>query len=431
MSNLPMLYTDRDPGRLLPQLSFGGGRIGNPVFLNSGQAPFTNFNTTYDIVANLTKVMGTHAAKAGFYFQRSQKPQSAFTNFNGQYNFDNSANNPYDSQNGFANAALGHLQQFNQASSYLKPNWRYTNFEWYLQDNWRVTDRLTLDYGVRFYYLTPQWDTSLQASNFLPDEFDKSRGGPAVQAGRGGRRARGLRRERPARSVNSAYIGRVVPDIGRPVPGDVPGRPGHRRDAHRRQQVQGVAARRRSPTTSPGAQTLVARGGFGDLLRPAAGQPGVRPDHQPARPAGPRRCMGAGEGCRAAATRLQPPVGLNPNVYELEDADGLPVEHRRAVEDACGVRPRRRRTSGRSRGICSSSGRSTRCRTARPTCRRARTRPAARRARVAPRSARRPAPTPCRPTSCVPYPGYGGIRMWEFSAYSNYKALQTTISRRF
>ena len=34
------------------------------------------------------------------------------------------------------------------------------------------TDRLTLDYGVRFYYVTPQWDTTLQASNFLPDQFD-------------------------------------------------------------------------------------------------------------------------------------------------------------------------------------------------------------------------------------------------------------------
>src|SRR4030095_5955897 len=26
--------------------------------------------------------------------------------------------------------------------------------------------------GVRFYELTPQWDTTLQASNFLPDQFN-------------------------------------------------------------------------------------------------------------------------------------------------------------------------------------------------------------------------------------------------------------------
>ena len=49
----------------IPQFSFGGGRIANQPFFNTGQAPFTNFNTTYDVVANLTKVIGAHQAKAG------------------------------------------------------------------------------------------------------------------------------------------------------------------------------------------------------------------------------------------------------------------------------------------------------------------------------------------------------------------------------
>ena len=30
-----------------------------------------------------------------------------------------------------------------------------------------------------------------------------------------------------------------------------------------------------------------------------------------------------------------------------------------------------------------------------------------------------------------PYPGYSGIRMWDYSGYSNYHALQTGVSRRF
>jgi hypothetical protein len=30
-----------------------------------------------------------------------------------------------------------------------------------------------------------------------------------------------------------------------------------------------------------------------------------------------------------------------------------------------------------------------------------------------------------------PYQGFGDIRLWEFEAYSDYKALQATVSRRF
>ncbi len=338
MSNLPMLYTGSIQEDLLPQLSFGGGRIGNPVFLNSGQAPFTNFNTTYDIVANLTKVMGSHAAKAGFYYQRSQKPQSAFTNFNGSYNFDNSTNNPYDSQNGFANAALGIFNTFNQASSYLKPDWVYKNFEWYLQDNWRVSDRLTLDYGVRFYYLTPQWDTTLQASNFLPDEFNKSAAVRMFQPSV----VDGVRVGYDAITGPGGELGVHRPHCaqhGKPVPGDVPGRPGHRRDAHRRQQVQGVASRRVRLRHLRDADARGARR-LRRLLRPAAGQPGVRPDHQPAGPAVVHAAVGAGKGCRLCE-RLQRARVAPPQRLRLEDAGRLPVEPRRAVEDAGGVRPRR------------------------------------------------------------------------------------------
>ncbi len=61
---------------------------------------------------------------------------------------------------------------YTQANKFALPEWRYKNFEFYAQDNWKPARRLTLDYGVRFYYLTPQWDTTLQASNFLPDQFN-------------------------------------------------------------------------------------------------------------------------------------------------------------------------------------------------------------------------------------------------------------------
>ena len=69
-----------------------------PVVLQTDRGPFTNFNTTYDVVANLSKIWGPHAAKFGFYFQSSLKPQSIFASFNSQINFVDNSSNPFDTQ---------------------------------------------------------------------------------------------------------------------------------------------------------------------------------------------------------------------------------------------------------------------------------------------------------------------------------------------
>ena len=47
----------------------------------------------------------------------------------------------------------------------------YNNTEFYLQDNWKVTNRLTLDYGMRFTHQQPQYDQFQQMSNFFPDQW--------------------------------------------------------------------------------------------------------------------------------------------------------------------------------------------------------------------------------------------------------------------
>ena len=135
------------------------------------------------MIANVTKVWGSHASKAGFYYQNSFKPQSIFASFNSQIDFTDNTNNPFDTGYSYANAATGVFNSYQQANKYALPEWRYHNFEWYAQDNWKPNKRLTLDYGLRFYYLTPQWDTTLQASNFLPDQFDANNAAKLYTAG--------------------------------------------------------------------------------------------------------------------------------------------------------------------------------------------------------------------------------------------------------
>ena len=75
---------------------------------------------------------GSHTHKAGFYYQNSFKPQSIFASFNGQINFNDDANNPFDTGYGYANAATGVFNTYTQASKFAIPEWRYKNVEWYV-----------------------------------------------------------------------------------------------------------------------------------------------------------------------------------------------------------------------------------------------------------------------------------------------------------
>ena len=181
VSALPLLFPGAVQADYVPWFLFRAsdnndksGRTGNAGQYQTDRGPFTNENITHDVVANLTKVWGAHSSKVGFYFNSSFKPQSIFASFNSQIDFRDNSNNPFDTGFSYANAATGVFNIYQQASKFALPEWRYKNVEWYAQDNWKPNDRLTLDYGMRFYFETPQWDTTLQASNFLPDKFDQN-----------------------------------------------------------------------------------------------------------------------------------------------------------------------------------------------------------------------------------------------------------------
>mgnify|MGYP001453253473 CR=1 FL=1 len=170
LSALPLFYPSAVQKDFIPSFSFGG-RIGSNPGLGTANAPFFNYNTTIDIIDNLSKVSGQHLFKMGVYIQRSRKDQTSFAAANGSYNFGDSGSNPFDSTYGYANAALGIFSSFNQASKYATGMYRYTNAETYVQDTWKIRPRLTLDYGLRLYWIQPQFDASLQTSTFLPASY--------------------------------------------------------------------------------------------------------------------------------------------------------------------------------------------------------------------------------------------------------------------
>ena len=67
-----------------------------------------------------------------------------------------------------------------QQSVVVEGGYIYNNVDWYLQDNWKVSNKLTLDYGMRFVYMQPTYDTRVQASTFFLDRWQASAGAAAL-----------------------------------------------------------------------------------------------------------------------------------------------------------------------------------------------------------------------------------------------------------
>jgi hypothetical protein len=138
------------------------------------QFPYKNSNTTFDILDNVSKVWGKHLLKFGFFTQRSRKDQAAGGSMT--INFSNNTSNPNNAGHPYANALLGNFDSMSEPQKTIfQGQYRYTNAEWYIQDNFKLTKKLTVDYGIRFYIMQPQYDARLQAAYFNPALYDSSK----------------------------------------------------------------------------------------------------------------------------------------------------------------------------------------------------------------------------------------------------------------
>ena len=427
LTAMPLLYPDAVQADYIPDFRFRGGRTGNAGFYQTDRGPFTNENITWDVIANLSKVWGAHSAKFGAYFQHSYKPQSIFASFNSQINFIDDGNNPFDTGYSYANAATGVFNTYTQANKFALPEWRYKNFEWYAQDNWKVNRRLTLDYGVRFYYLTPQWDTTLQASNFLPDQFNPSAAATLYQpvcvgaaAPCSGSARRGLD-PKTGQTVDGRFIGRLTP--------------GSDRFNGAYQAGQGINDELQDGNTfkiSPrfgfsydltGKGETIIRGGAGIFFdRPQgnmvfdmiANAPGVLNSTIQ---------WGTLQSLTAGGSDPFPTLGLNPTAYDFEPPKtyqwNLGLQHKlwyNLILDVAYVGSenkdllRQQQINSLPRGTTFQASAQDPTRVGTSTV---------------------PGATALPTDLLRPYQGYGGIRMWGYDGYSNYHALQTGLSRRF
>lgn len=248
-----------------------GRRVANAP-PNLGFPGWFNINSSQDFSASLTKVVSRHTLKSGFYNTHSYKAEQTSNNAFGTINFQQDAvgTNQFDTSFGFANAAIGSFSSFLQAQKYVETASIYNNTEAYIQDNWKATNRLTLDYGLRFVHQQAQYDKLGQASNFLPDQWSLGAAPILYSAGcLGASPCSGSNRVavNPATGQSlgansSLAIGTVVPGSGNALNGLVlPG--GDIPRATYKWPALVVAPRFGMAYDLSGRQTLVLRGGVG------------------------------------------------------------------------------------------------------------------------------------------------------------------------
>jgi len=182
--SMPLLFPIGQ-NQAIPDMAFGG--LDNTNFSNPylGATPWKQANTTINVNDNLSWVRNTHTFKAGVFYQRSRKDQIAWGNINGQFNFGtgptSGGNCPLDNNNQpiacqlgnpIASALEGGFDSFGQSTARPTGFFRYNQLEFYVQDTWKVNQRLTLDYGMRFAWIPPQYDAKNQIALFDPASYN-------------------------------------------------------------------------------------------------------------------------------------------------------------------------------------------------------------------------------------------------------------------
>ncbi len=177
------LHENANNPTLAPSLGLGGvpfaeNNGGLPFFTVTGVSNFgspqfyaTNeYENVYQILDNVTKVLGNHTIKGGVNIQRIRFSTSQPTQPRGTYNYTAT----YTAQQGSANtgSAIADMLTNNMNSAAISNVFNSDDVRFnragYIQDDWKASERLTLNYGIRYDYSTPYLERHDNQAAFIP-----------------------------------------------------------------------------------------------------------------------------------------------------------------------------------------------------------------------------------------------------------------------
>ena len=174
-----------------PALRYNAGTAASPCQATGGLqelGPYAGQGPSYEMrptgTTSLTYVQGKHTYKVGAewdYEQAYSKPHPLVTLTTGTA----ATSDPFTNVNsygafspgfGFASFLLGDLASTGQG---LPSDTREATMDWalYIQDSWKITRKLTVDYGIRWDYDTPEKEQYGRLGNFDATGINTNAGG--------------------------------------------------------------------------------------------------------------------------------------------------------------------------------------------------------------------------------------------------------------
>jgi len=142
----------------VPYITFNNFSIGVP------QVSTRQFNNSFQILDNFTKVVARHTLQFGGQFHYDQINERNLAAENGQYGFSGS-----ETGIDFADFLIGAPDNLTQASPQILDS-RSKYYALYAQDSWRAISNLVLNYGLRWEASMPWYDTQNKIETIIPGE---------------------------------------------------------------------------------------------------------------------------------------------------------------------------------------------------------------------------------------------------------------------